>query len=70
MFDPEKCYFLTRDPDSSPLDSPWLQPSNVWRVAQGRGVSQAASSIGTITDLEDLCGFELQAAKKNAQTFA
>lgn len=70
VFDPDKCYFLTRDPDASPLDSLWLQPSNVWRVAQGRGVSQAASSIGTITDLEDLCGFELQAAKKNAQTFA
>ena len=28
------------------------------------------SSLGTIIDLEDLCGYELQAAKKNAQTFA
>jgi len=70
VFDPDRCYFLSRDPDLSPLDSLWLQPSNFWRVAQGRGISQAASSIGTITDLEDLCGFELQAAKKNAQTFA
>lgn len=69
-FDPSKCFFLRRDPDACPLDSLWLQPSNVWRPAQGRGVTQAASSIGTIIDLEDLCGYELQAAKKNAQTFA
>lgn len=33
-------------------------------------MSQSASSLGTIIDLEDLCGYELQAAKKNAQTFA
>lgn len=33
-------------------------------------MSQAASSLATILDLEDLCGFELQAAKKNSQTFA
>ena len=56
VFAPDKCFFLRRDPDASPLDSFW--------------VTQAASSIGTIIDLEDLCGFELQAAKKNAQTFA
>lgn len=70
VFDPDKCFFLRRDPDASPFDALWIQPSNVWRTSQGRGVSQAASSIGTIIDLEDLCGFELQAAKKNAQTFA
>ena len=70
QFLPDKCYFLHRDPDASSFDSLWLQPSNIWRVAQGRGVSQSASSLGTIIDLEDLCGYELQAAKKNAQTFA
>lgn len=70
IFSPDKCFFLRRDPDASPFDSLWIQPANVWRPAQGRGVTQAASSIGTIIDLEDLCGFELQAAKKNAQTFA
>lgn len=70
QFDPSKCYFLHRDPDASQFDSLWLQPSNVWRPAQGRGVSQSSSSLGTIIDLEDLCGYELQAAKKNAQTFA
>jgi capsid protein len=47
-----------------------MMPTNVWRVAQGRGITQASSSIGTINDLEDLCGYELQAAKKNSQTFA
>lgn len=70
IFAPDKCFFLRRDPDASPFDSLWIQPANVWRPAQGRGVTQAASSIGTIIDLEDVCGFELQAAKKNAQTFA
>lgn len=70
VFDSSKSYLLKRDPDASWFDSMWLMPSNFWRVAQGRGVSQAASSIGAITDLEDLCGFELQASKANAQTFA
>lgn len=28
------------------------------------------SSLATILDLEDLCGFEIAAAKKNAQTLA
>lgn len=70
VFDPDRCYFLKRDPDSSWLDCKWLMPQNFYRVGQGRGVSQAAASIATILDLEDLCGFELQAAKKNSQTFA
>ena len=38
-FDPSKCYFLHRDPDASMFDSPWLMPSNVWRVNQGRGIT-------------------------------
>lgn len=29
-----------------------------------------STSLGTILDLEDLCGYELAAAKKNAQTLA
>lgn len=70
VFDPAKCYFLRRAPDAGKLDGLWLQPSNVWRIAQGRGVTPASPAIGTILDLEDLCGFELQAAKKNAQTFS
>lgn len=70
IFDPAKSYFLRRDPDASQFDSFWLMPRNVFRVAQGRGVSPMASSLGTILDLEDLCGYELAAAKKNAQTLA
>ncbi len=70
VFAPEKCFFLRRDPDAGKLDSLWIQPSNVWRPAQGRGVTPASPAIGTILDLEDLCGFELAAAKKNAQTFS
>lgn len=70
VFDPDKCFFLRRNPDAGKLDSLWLQPSNVWRPAQGRGVTPASPAIGTILDLEDLCGFELAAAKKNAQTFS
>ena len=48
------------------FDSFWLMPRNVFRVAQGRGISPLTSSLATILDLEDLCGFEIAAAKKNA----
>lgn len=70
IFDPKASYFLARDPDASMFDSFWLMPRNVFRVAQGRGVTPLAASLATILDLEDLCGFELAAAKKNAQTLA
>ena len=70
VFDPSKSYFLRRDPDASMFDSFWMMPRNVFRVAQGRGVSPMAASLATIIDLEDLCGFELAAAKKNSQTLA
>ena len=69
-FDPAKSYFLRRDPDASMFDNFWLMPRNVFRVAQGRGVTPLTSSLATILDLEDLCGFEIAAAKKNAQTLA
>lgn len=70
MFDPAKSYFLARDPDASLFDTPWMMPRNVFRAAQGRGIPQLASSLASTIDLEDLCGFELAAAKKNAQTLA
>ena len=70
IFDPTQSYFLRRDPDASMFDSFWLMPRNVFRVAQGRGVSPLAASLATILDLEDLCGYELAAAKKNSQTLA
>ena len=69
-FDPNQSYFLRRDPDASLFDSFWMMPRNVFRVAQGRGVTPLAASLATILDLEDLCGYELAAAKKNSQTLA
>lgn len=69
-FNPDKCYFLKRNPDESYLESFWMMPRNIFRIAQGRGVSQMASSLATIIDLEDTCGFEVQAAKKNSQVIA
>lgn len=66
VFDPSKSYFLRRDPDASMFDSFWMMPRNVFRVAQGRGITPMAASLATILDLEDLCGFELAAAKKNS----
>ena len=70
VFDPKMSYFLHRDPNKSDLDSLWLMPRNIFRIAQGRGIPPIASSLATTLDLEDLCGFELAAAKKNAQTLA
>lgn len=70
IFDPSQSYFLRRDPDASMFDSFWMMPRNVFRVAQGRGVSPLAQSLATILDLEDLCGYELAAAKKNSQVLA
>ena len=63
-------YLLERDPDASMFDSKWLMPRNVFREAQGRGISPMSSSLATVLDLEDLCGFELAAAKKNSQVIA
>ena len=69
-FEPSKSYFLKRDPNGSFLDDLWLMPRNVFRVAQGRGVTPTTSSLSTIIDLQDYIGFEIAAAKKNAQTLA
>ena len=70
IFQPDQSYFLRRDPDASMFDSFWLMPRNVFRVSQGRGISPLSTSLSTILDLEDLCGYELAAAKKNSQTLA
>ena len=70
VFDPSKSYFLRRDPDASVFDSLWMMPRNVFRIAQGRGITPLTSSLATILDLEDMCSFEIAAAKKNAQTLA
>ena len=65
--DPNKCYFLKKDPNASPLDNYWFHFSSNWR--EGRGVSQAASAIATIHQLEDLVQSELMASRRNSQIF-
>ena len=67
LADPAKCYFLRRDPNSVPTDEYWFHFSNNWR--EGRGVSQAASAISTIHQLEDLVESELLASRRNSQIF-
>ena len=67
VVDPSKCYFLKKDPNGNPLDNYWFQFSSNWR--EGRGVSQAASAISTIHQLEDLVQSELMSARRNSQIF-
>ena len=70
VFDPACCYFLHKDPNGSSFDDLWLMPRNIFRISQGRGITPTTSSLSTIIDLNDYIGFELAAAKKNAQTIA
>lgn len=65
--DPSKCFFLKKDPNANPLENNWCLFSSNWR--EGRGVSQAASAIATIHQMEDLCTSELLASRRNAQVF-
>ena len=65
--DPTKCYYLKKDPNGNPLDNYWFHFSSNWR--EGRGVSQAASAISTIHQLEDLVQSELLASRRNSQIF-
>lgn len=58
---------MKRDPNGNPLDNYWFQFSSNWR--EGRGVSQAASAIATIHQLEDLVQSELLASRRNSQIF-
>lgn len=67
QIDPSKCFFLKKDPNGSAMDNNWFHFSSNWR--EGRGVSQAASAIATIHQLEDLVQSELLASRRNAQIF-
>lgn len=62
--DPSKCYFLKKDPNENPVNNYWFHFSSNWR--EGRGVSQAASAIATIHQLEDLVQSELLASRRNS----
>ena len=66
--DPDSCYFLRKeDVNGNPTDNYWYHFSSNWR--EGRGVSQAASAIATIHQLEDLVQSELLASRRNSQIF-
>ena len=65
--EPNKCYFLKKDPNSNPLDNNWILFSNNWR--EGRGVSSVSSSISTLHQIEDLVQSELMASRRQAQIF-
>lgn len=70
ILDPDACYKLVKDANARDEDILWINPRNMWRKNQVIGVSPAASSLATTIDLEDLTNYDLQAAKKNAQTLA
>ena len=52
------------------LDSPFTLFSHAWRINQTVAVPSVHASLGSMIDLEDVTKFEIQAAKKNAQTIA
>lgn len=49
-------------------DSPFIIHRSNWRFNQGHGSSGLWSALATLCDLTDIQGYEIQAAKKNAQT--
>ena len=61
---------LVRDADAAWLDSPFTIFQHVKRVNQVASVPCVAPSVGSVIDLEELTKYELQSAKKNAQTVA
>jgi len=61
---------LVRDADAAWLDSPFTIFQHVKRVNQVASVPCVAPSVGSVVDLEELTKYELQSAKKNAQTVA
>lgn len=66
----DQCYLLRRDPDEDYFAGPWTELDVCWRPGQGAGVTPLASTVGAVADLDDLCNFELQKAKKASQTYA
>ena len=51
-------------------DCPFTIVRTVARFNQMRGMSRLWSGLGTVVDLSDLQGYEVQTAKKNSQTIA
>lgn len=61
---------LQKSPEADWLDSPFVVYRGSGRFRQGRGTSDAWPALAGICDLEDVTKYEVQAAKKNAQTLA
>ena len=61
---------LVKDADVAWIDSPFCIFQHIKRVNQVVSVPQVAPSVGSVMDLEALSKYELQSAKKNAQTVA
>lgn len=61
-------FYLCKEADAAWVDSPFLIFSHAWRVNQTVAVPGVHASLGSMIDLEAATKYELQAAKKNAQT--
>lgn len=61
---------LVKDADTQWLDSPFCIYQHLKRINQIASVPQVAPSVGSVMDLEALAKYELQSAKKSAQTLA
>ena len=61
---------LVKDADTPWLDSPFAIYQHIKRINQIASVPQIAPSVGSVMDLEALTKYELQSAKKSAQTLA
>lgn len=59
---------LLKPADQDWRDSLFILHRHVWRFNQGHGSSSLWAALATLCDLTDLQGFEIQSAKKNAQT--
>lgn len=68
--DPDKCYILNSPPDVRPADRDWTYVTLRYRFNQGGGKSPLTAGLGPLIDVEMLQGFEVESAKKNAQTLA
>ena len=61
---------LVKDEDAAWLDSPFTIFQHIKRINQIASVPGIAPSVGSVMDLEALTKYELQSAKKSAQTLA
>lgn len=61
---------LVKDAETAWIDSPFVIYQHVKRINQIASVPAVAPSVGSVMDLEALAKYELQSAKKAAQTLA